>query len=706
MALTAWQNVILRNYGTMPSSFIAGAIACDTATVEREAARLGLSSLDSGCDWRKRGFVTVIRNNYDLLPCERLAEMLQMREDEFESLLLEYDFLSIKLGKQPPLPDVRYVPLGEAEIRETGRVAAILAPHIRARRVLPFDFFRDAIPYKPPVGEYAVSERFTSSYHADYAGALGDDSLFGYDDDDFERLKSTGTNGLWLSDTLRNLAPFDLDKAYEGDYKRRIRNFQKLTERAARHGVRIYLYLNEPRALPPEFFEGREHLRGNRCAGGYCLCTSAPEVQRYLYNAMKYLGEQVPLLGGVMTITMSENPTHCRSLKWNGNETATACPRCREKSPTALAAEINNIMSRALSDAGCEARVIANLWAWGELMNISEQELRAGIDLLDKEVDVLCVSETAKAFNRGGVDAEVIDYSISVVGPSDISRRTLAYAKEKGHRIFAKVQINNSWECAGVPYIPAFGLMAEHVKNCRELGVDGLMLGWSLGGYAGGALPLINRLCQRGERDEAAWYREVYGERADEVQRAVSRFDSAFTHFPFSLKTIYFGGQNLACGNLWTLMGSERRSTMVCFTFDDHELWTKPYGLDIYLSQMEKLCREWETGMAMLSPGEENAAYDELCRMARACYIHFASARNLAVWTKHKRELAKNRETLLAVIENEKNLTAELLSLIAIDARIGFEMTNHYFYNENLLLAKLLNLDALALDVKEWEECE
>ncbi len=695
MALTAWQNVILRNYGTMPVSVIAQAIGTESGIVTQEASRMGLSGISQTIDWRKRGFVTVIRNNYDLLSYGKLAEMLDMSEEAFIGLLGEYDFLDIKLGKQPPLPDVSYRPLNESQIRETERVASILIPHIRLRKVPPFDFFRNAIPYEPPFGEFSVSERFTSSYHADYAGALGDDNLFGYDDDDFKRLTATGTNGLWLSDTLRNLAPFSLDAAYEGDYKRRIRNFQRLTERAAVHGVKIYLYLNEPRSLPAAFFEGREHLRGSKCAGGYCLCTSASEVKSYLYDAMKYLGEQVPLLGGVMTITMSENPTHCRSLKWNGRETTPSCPRCRDRKPIELAVEINNIFSRALHDSGCQARVIANLWAWSELMNISESELRQGIELLNKDVDIMCVSETAKRFVRGGVEAEIADYSISVVGPSEISRRTLAYAKKKGHRIWAKVQINNSWECAGVPYIPAFGLMAEHIRNCKEQGIEGLMLGWSLGGYPGGALPLINRLCLEKSMDEKEWYAEVYGERANRVCEAVKAFDNAFLHFPFSLKTIYFGGQNLACGNLWTLAESERRSTMVCFTFDDHELWTKPYGLDVYLSQMEKLCREWEEGMALLVPDEKNAAYHELCRVARACYIHFASARNLAVWTKYKLEPKKNRESLILALENERTLTCELLSLIAQDARIGFEMTNHYFYNENLLLAKLLNLDEL-----------
>ena len=56
------------------------------------------------------------------------------------------------------------------------------------------------------------------------------------------------------------------------------------------------------------------------------------------------------------------------------------------------------------------------------------------IDLLDKDVEILCVSEYWKPFNRGGVDGRVVDYSISVVGPSEITVKMLAHAKNRGHK--------------------------------------------------------------------------------------------------------------------------------------------------------------------------------------------------------------------------------------------------------------------------------
>ena len=56
-------------------------------------------------------------------------------------------------------------------------------------------------------------------------------------------------------------------------------------------------------------------------------------------------------------------------------------------------------------------------------------------------------------------------------------------ARERGLRTIAKIQAGNTWELSAVPYIPALENVARHAARIREEGVDGLMLGWTLGGY-------------------------------------------------------------------------------------------------------------------------------------------------------------------------------------------------------------------------------
>jgi hypothetical protein len=59
-----------------------------------------------------------------------------------------------------------------------------------------------------------------------------------------------------------------------------------------------------------------------------------------------------------------------------------------------------------------------------------------------------------------------------------------------------------------------------------------------------------------------------------------------------------------------------------------------------------------------------------------------------------------NKDLLKNILESELQLTKELYKLITEDAKIGFEMTNHYYYNENLLFYKMINLKNLENELK------
>lgn len=694
---TPWQKVIFRNYGKVKTSLIAKVIGLSEKEVIYHAEKMGLSGINYQPIWKEKGFVSVIRNNWDILPVADIAFLLEMSEGDLKKTLVEYDFLDVKLGPQPELPDVSYRPLTEEQDKNTEIIQKIVKEKFVKRTVRPFDFFSDYVdPMYVSGNNGQISDRYVSSYCAKYSGALLDDELSDYSEEYLKKLAATGTNGIWIHDTLRNLAEFPFDKSLSPDYKTRVKNLKKLTERCAKYGIKVYLYLNEPRSLPESFFEKYPNLKGQRADDGtYCLCESKKEVKEYLYNAVKSLAESVPELFAIMTITMSENPTHCYSRSWNGSGgIATDCPYCKTRSPQEIVAEINNIIYKALKDGNGHTRLIANIWGWAIYAGEDKKEVFETIDLLNEDINVLCVSEYGKEFIRGGVKGKVDDYSISVMGYSEFAEKVLTYAKSKGHRIWAKIQINNSWECSAVPYLPCFGLMTKHVKKLKTLGVSGLMLGWSLGGYTGGALPLINSLCENGDFDEKIWYKKVYGDNADIILKAVGIFDKAFLNYPFSVESIYFGAHNMGCGNLWSLYKQNRQSTMVCFTFDDVERWTAPYGVDIYISLMEKLCKEWEIGLKLIETLDGNAAVKEFIRYAKTAYIHFKSALNLAKFSKYKGDI-KYKKVLKACAESELKMTQELYALICNDAKIGFEMTNHYYYDENLLLEKMICINSI-----------
>jgi hypothetical protein len=161
-----------------------------------------------------------------------------------------------------------------------------------------------------------------------------------------------------------------------------------------------------------------------------------PAVREYIHDAFLDLLRECDL-GGIMTITMSENPTHCRS-----KDLETNCPRCKDVPFEELAAGVNNIIKSAIDDSGRDTELIANLWSWSTARGWTEKQIIDGISLLDKDISVLLNSEFDMPIVKGGIENQIEDYSISNPGPSPASRKALLYAKKLGHKVYAKIQAN------------------------------------------------------------------------------------------------------------------------------------------------------------------------------------------------------------------------------------------------------------------------
>ena len=78
----------------------------------------------------------------------------------------------------------------------------------------------------------------------------------------------------------RVLAP--LGKGHE----QRLKNLRNLVGRAKRHGINVYLYINEPRSMPNEFFVQRPELAGVREGDYTAMCTRDPRVLAWLRDSL------------------------------------------------------------------------------------------------------------------------------------------------------------------------------------------------------------------------------------------------------------------------------------------------------------------------------------------------------------------------------------------------------------------------------------
>ena len=52
-------------------------------------------------------------------------------------------------------------------------------------------------------------------------------------------------------------------------------------------------------------------------------------------------------------------------------------------------------------------------------------------------------------------------------------------------------------------------------------------------------------------------------------------------------------------------------------------------------------------------------------------------------------------QSLQLILDEEYQLTQKMLELMTVDSRLGFEASNHYWYTQNDLLEKLLNISSL-----------
>ena len=306
--------------------------------------------------------MSVIKRNWQLLSYEQLLPLLDWTADQMAFTLREDDFLYVKLGNlKPQCEPLRYRPPNAATKARAREIAGVLREQFPKGVGEPeqplFEFVKDLS--RPPkgagalsAGTSAFSPRYCYSFFALYGDPLLDPTLDPYPDGYLARLAASGVDGVWLQAVLARLAPFPWDARQSEGHKTRLKNLGLLVERARRHGVGVYLYLNEPRSCPTSFFATRPNLKGVAEGDFAALCTSAPEVREWLASAVETICRAAPGLAGFFTITGSENLTSC----WSHGQ-GKACPRCGKRTPAEVIAEVNSTFYDGIRRAGSGADV-------------------------------------------------------------------------------------------------------------------------------------------------------------------------------------------------------------------------------------------------------------------------------------------------------------------------------------------------------------
>lgn len=706
---------VFRNWQLVPAERMAQVIGASREQVVQLGRAMGLAGPPRiSRDQFRRSYVTIIRRNWHLVPYEQLLKLLGWDAGRLAYTLREDDFLYIKLGSLKPRcePIVYRPPDANARRREAEIARVVHDAFGRSAGSLHkplFGFVRELS--KPdvrlPLPRTASKDRplrLCYSYFAPYGDPLLEAGLDPYPDGYLQRLAAMGVNAVWLQAVLYKLAEFPWSPNLSAGYQRRLRALSTLVERAARHGIEVYLYLNEPRAMPMSFFDAHPHLRGTVEGDHAALCVSSAEVRQYLEDAVASICRAVPGLGGFFTITASENLTNC----WSHGD-ASSCPRCSKEAPEDVIASVNKAIFQGIRKSGTGARLIAWDWGWQDAW------AHAIIQKLPAECSLMSVSEWSLPIERGGIRSTIGEYSLSAVGPGPRALRHWAWARERRMRCVAKIQAANSWEMSCVPYIPVLFNVADHVRRIHAAGVEDLMLGWTLGGYpslnvkaaaesglepAASADP-VHEVLQRIARED-------FGNAWEGVVAAWKEFSTAFQQFPFHIEVVYKAPLQVGAANLLWGAPTGYRATMSGFPYDDLAGWRGIYPPEVFIQQLAKVARGFEQAVTHLEEtlqmrrGSMDAAsvarVKELILVGRVCAIQMASvarqSRFIILRDQMLSTSAGNKGELLAelqtILQEEIRAAIQLYHAQIQDTRIGFEATNHYFFVPVDLVEKVL----------------
>ncbi|MFA6471202.1 MAG: hypothetical protein WCU00_04090 [Candidatus Latescibacterota bacterium] len=715
---------VWRNWESVPVERMAEVLDTTSENVREIGKSLGLPPQGKiSEDFQSRGYISLIRRNWHILPYDQLLKLLGWDDEKLAFTLREDDFLWVKLGGlKPDCPTLSYAkPDGAAEKR-CAEIRNIITRHFGKELYQPavprFEFLHElAAPDTTSIISVPVPEnapiRYLYSYFAVYGDPLLHPELDPYPDGLLSRLSRLGVNGVWLHTVLRQLAPGELfpdESAADADI--RITNLRKLVERAGRYGIRVYLYMNEPRAMPESFFKGKENLKGGKEGDFYALCTSVPEVREWITGGLRHLFGSVPGLGGVFTISASENFTTC----WSHGNNASGCPRCSLRPMSDVIAEGNAAIARGVHEGNPDAKVIAWDWGW------PDDQAEKIISKLPGDVFLMSVSEWSLPITRGGISSTVGEYSISAGATGPRAKKNWETAKKHNLGVFAKMQANTSWELSAVPYLPVMRTIATHFRSLASAGVENYMLSWTVGGYPSPNFEIVRRISAHPTPDIETVLSDVassrYGKKAaPDAVRAWNKFSEAFAEYPFHAQFVYNGPIQYGPANpLWP-EPTGYVSTMVGFPYDDIDGWRAVYPADVLAGQFEKLATLWGDGLRDFrtvlkkTTGEGNSNARADLGIAEAACLHFQSVANQVRFTTARNEMktgslspAESAESITVIrraAEDEIRTARRLFTLCREDSRIGYEASNHYYYLPLDLVEKVIDCEYILTTWKQ-----
>ncbi len=552
-------------------------------------------------------------------------------------------------------------------------------------------------------------------------------------------LAAHGFDGFWLRGRLGEaMASTVFPELNDPRREERIRALRTVIECGRAAGMGLYLYFNDPLALPADspFWRAHPDLAGEPFTdwGGQkvvSLCLSTPLAAQFLEQAAASVLRDLPGLAGVMLITASEHHTHCWShyIRYSLEDGITfptvgplRCPRCAQREPADLVAQITRAWRMAADAHAPDCRVIAWNWSWSIWYPDPQREV---LDALPPGVEVMADWERGGQRAWRGRTIPVDEYALGYAGPSERFLGCLAAARESGRPMLAKLQIGTTHEIATVPNLPLLTNLHKKLAGMQELGIAGFLGTWNFG-----CTLTLNTYAIRHFLDNPVDYRnrdrflttlaQTYLGVADPVLtiRAWDCFARAFEHYPFCIRLLYFSPLNDAPAHplSFRYLAKPLEGSWIKHEFGDQlEDCLGNFTMEEVTAAFVDLAKGWQDGLpwyeqALGVPAPAATAVqrahrlDEL-RCAQMIGLQLRSVSNLFRFHRERQTLVKEHgltppcdlprtDVLIGILRDEINNARAALPLVEADPRLGYHQEAHtYMYSAALIREKLAQME-------------
>jgi hypothetical protein len=559
-----------------------------------------------------------------------------------------------------------------------------------------------------------------------------------YDVSTLREIADHGFNGVWLRGRMAEVMDSTvlpmLNHASAGE---RRASLNTVIERGGRLGMGVYLYMNEPLALPEDHALWKAHpeLAGERFYSEFkkgwltAICQSTPLGRQFFQQAIASVLSGLPGLAGIVLITASEHHTHCWSRIFRRplndgsaypDVKAPACPRCATREPADIVLDLLTDWRDAARNHAPQCRIIAWNWSWSAWYDEPQREI---VSRLPQGVVLMGDWERGGQRQWMGRTIPVDEYSLTYAGPSGrfMGSRDAAPA---GSPVYARLQLGTTHEIATVPNLPLLGSVHAKLSTMSRLGIGGMMACWNFGA----SLTLNTYAVALYRRDPArfadareflpALARDYFGSiDAGAVVSAWQGFEQAFQNHPSNTPFLYWSPVNDAPAVRLSLDYRARQygpSWLAHEPGDDPSRCMGFFSLDDIVRGLSALVRGWDDAMAGYEQALAGATGDgtdlqrrhrrEELSTARMIGRQFRSALNIFRFHQRRVQLQGAQAgqpgrlpadaPLLAIMKEEVANARAAAELADQDPRLGYHQECHAaLYDAAAIRAKVRDME-------------